>query len=356
MSTNLPISLAPGSDVALAIGQLYPLLKNIISQGNNVTVKPEDSTHRIVISAGGGGISNTSALALLRQLLSDWQIGDKLTRTFTASLSASTNEAFVATQQTANNGATAYISIDKDSDATQIGEIEVGDIVRITTSSSEIISDIRAKADETDGLSTRLWFASPLVSSGLDSNGRPTPYAGESVSIRISRPGTVEIEDRSITLSKLSTGTSGKFIGYDDQGDPAELDVPSFDHDQSDWLEGDSNSEAYIKNKPTVISNAERLKLASIHPGAEVNTQSDWAVTDNTDERFIRNKPDLTNLQPDWDESDSSQPDFIRNKPATITQAERNKLAGLSPGGGGAIVSATAPDNPTEGMFWYDIS
>lgn len=41
------------------------------------------------------------------------------------------------------------------------------------------------------------------------------------------------------------------------------------------------------------ISSAERAKLNSIASGAEANVQSDWNVTDSTSDAFIKNKPGI---------------------------------------------------------------
>ena len=50
---------------------------------------------------------------------------------------------------------------------------------------------------------------------------------------------------------------------------------------QSNWTEADSNSDAYIKNKPDL----------SVYE----NVQPDWNATDATSDAFILNKPDLSN-------------------------------------------------------------
>lgn len=90
--------------------------------------------------------------------------------------------------------------------------------------------------------------------------------------------------------------------------DNAEVNV------QADWNEIDTNSDAFIQNKPTdltvltthsatelsdissvgsgaIITSAERTKLNSIDAAAAANVQADWDVTDTNSDAFIVNKP-----------------------------------------------------------------
>lgn len=82
---------------------------------------------------------------------------------------------------------------------------------------------------------------------------------------------------------------------------------------QSDWSVSDSTSDAYIKNKPTNLTDFTndgnfvqdasyvhtdnnftttlKNKLDGIAAGAEVNVQADWSVTDNTSDAYIQHKP-----------------------------------------------------------------
>lgn len=105
---------------------------------------------------------------------------------------------------------------------------------------------------------------------------------------------------------------------------------------QSNWTENDSTSVQYILNKPQNLvqdanyvhtdnnfTNTEKNKLAGIEAGAEVNVQSDWSVTDTSSDAYIANKPTIiTPVQSDWNQQDSSQLDFIKNKPSVLGQAK----------------------------------
>ena len=88
---------------------------------------------------------------------------------------------------------------------------------------------------------------------------------------------------------------------------------------QSDWNQGDSTKDDFIKNKPSVYTKsetdgllddkvdkvngkglstedyttAEKNKLSGIEAGAEANVQSDWNQGDSTKDDFIKNKPTL---------------------------------------------------------------
>ena len=75
---------------------------------------------------------------------------------------------------------------------------------------------------------------------------------------------------------------------------------------QSNWTESDSQSLAYIQNKPQNLvqdadythtdnnfSDADKTKLDNIEAGAEANVQSNWAETDSDSDAYIQNKPTL---------------------------------------------------------------
>ena len=82
---------------------------------------------------------------------------------------------------------------------------------------------------------------------------------------------------------------------------------------KSNWAETDSDSEAFIQNKPTIptlpgnassstdglMSSSDKSKLDGIASNAEVNVQADWSETTSSEDSFIKNKPDLPNNIPD---------------------------------------------------------
>ena len=76
---------------------------------------------------------------------------------------------------------------------------------------------------------------------------------------------------------------------------------------QSNWNETNSNSLAFIQNKPTI-------------PAAPV--QSNWTETNTSSLAFIQNKPTIPSapVQSDWTETNSNSLAFIQNKP-TISAA-----------------------------------
>ena len=90
--------------------------------------------------------------------------------------------------------------------------------------------------------------------------------------------------------------------------DNAEVNV------QADWAEADTNQDSFIQNKPTdvtdlsthsvtelnnvtsagsgaIITSGERTKLAAIDVNAEQNVQSNWDETNTNSDAFIQNKP-----------------------------------------------------------------
>lgn len=86
---------------------------------------------------------------------------------------------------------------------------------------------------------------------------------------------------------------------------------------QSDWAQSDNTNDAFIQNKPTdvtdlsshsatelnditssgsgeIITSGERTKLTGIATGAEVNVQADYSESDSNSDAFIQNKPTVT--------------------------------------------------------------
>jgi len=127
---------------------------------------------------------------------------------------------------------------------------------------------------------------------------------------------------------------------------------------QGDWTETDTESDAFIRNKPENLvqdanyvhtdenfTSAQRQKLQNIEAGAEVNVQADWTAVSG--DAAILNKPEHlvqdadyvhtdnnytteekmklagveagaeVNVQADWAETDSTSDAFIKNKPLT---------------------------------------
>ena len=142
---------------------------------------------------------------------------------------------------------------------------------------------------------------------------------------------------------------------------------------QVDWNEAETANDAFILNKPTdltdlsqhsaadlndistagsgeIITVDERGKLNNIEAGAEVNVQADWNEADTNSDAFINNKPSLApsnaeqNVQADWTEASASSDAFIQNKPTDITDLSSHsveELQDVSDKGSGAIITDT---------------
>ena len=64
------------------------------------------------------------------------------------------------------------------------------------------------------------------------------------------------------------------------------------------------------------FTDADETKLDGIETGAEVNVQSDWNEADSNSDAFIQNKPTITDqVQSDWNETDTTDLSYIENKP-----------------------------------------
>lgn len=121
---------------------------------------------------------------------------------------------------------------------------------------------------------------------------------------------------------------------------------------QSNWNEANTGSDAFIQNKPSdltnltlhgvtelsdvtsagsgaIITSTERTKLGGISAGAEVNVQANWNETDTNSDAFIQNKPSLApsnaeqNVQSDFNETDTNSDAFILNKPDLTLKADK---------------------------------
>ena len=134
---------------------------------------------------------------------------------------------------------------------------------------------------------------------------------------------------------------------------------------QADWNVTDTNSDAYINNKPTVPT--------SFAPtNAEQNVQADWNVTDTGSDAYIANKPTVPttfaptnaeqNVQSDWNVTDTGSDAYIANKPTVPTtfaptNAEQNVQSDwdVTDTGSDAYI-ANKPTIPTNTNTTYDIS
>ena len=124
---------------------------------------------------------------------------------------------------------------------------------------------------------------------------------------------------------------------------------------QSDWAVNDTASDAYIKNKPTLpvipgnatgqtaglMSSADFTKLAGVEPNAEENVQPDWDESDTDSDAYIDNKPTLQNLT-DTEIGDKA----FSNPPNDLTDTEKSAVrtaigAGTGSGTGGLSTVST---------------
>lgn len=126
---------------------------------------------------------------------------------------------------------------------------------------------------------------------------------------------------------------------------------------RSDWTAVSGDAE--ILNKPTdltnlslhdvtdlsdvtnagsgqIITGAERTKLSGIETGAQVNTQSDWDEGDANSDTFINNKPSLApsdaqqNVQANWSEDNVLSDAHILNKPSVALSTTTIEVAGTT--------------------------
>tara|TARA_B100000963_G_C22639257_1_gene679458 strand:+ start:279 stop:3875 length:3597 start_codon:yes stop_codon:yes gene_type:complete len=99
-----------------------------------------------------------------------------------------------------------------------------------------------------------------------------------------------------------STGTQLEWITLSGGGSGEE-------NVQADWTETDTSDDAYIKNKPTPITNNNQL------------TNGAGYTTFDGDYNSLTNQPAIPagQIQSDWTQSNSSSLDFIKNKPTNVS-------------------------------------
>lgn len=77
-----------------------------------------------------------------------------------------------------------------------------------------------------------------------------------------------------------------------------------------------------------LMSASDKTKLNGIATGAEVNVQANWNETDTDSDAYIQNKPSIpaAQIQSDWSQSDNTKLDFIKNKPTIPSAANNGQL------------------------------
>ncbi len=112
-------------------------------------------------------------------------------------------------------------------------------------------------------------------------------------------------------------GEAGQVLGINEDGQIVWTTIEIPEQVQSDWDESDSESPAYIRNKPeaTVVNDGKiTVNQGGVKKGEFTVNQSGDTVIDLND-----------GAQSDWDESDSSDVSYIRNKP-TLFSGDYNDL------------------------------
>ena len=97
---------------------------------------------------------------------------------------------------------------------------------------------------------------------------------------------------------------------------------------QSDWNEANTTDPAFIKNKPTIVS---EFSNDAGYITADTQVKSDWNEADAIEPSFIKNKPAVVSefandagyltdqIKSNWNEADTSDAAFIQNKPTSLS-------------------------------------
>lgn len=188
------------------------------------------------------------------------------------------------------------------------------------------------------------------IANNIISTDKTVVAAGNNVSVTSS----YEPSTRTVTYTVHSAGGSGTAV-------------------QSNWAEQDPLEPSYIQNKPQNLvqdasyvhtdnnfTTTEKLKLDGIQAGAEANVQADWNETNTDSDAYIKNKPTIpagvvvdqtysassTNAQ-----SGTAVAEAVAgvNAVPSSTAADENKV--LTVDGNGDAVWATAPSGGIEVFY-----
>ena len=189
----------------------------------------------------------------------------------------------------------------------------------------------------------------PPLPDGVADVGDSTSYAREDHVHPSDDTKVDKVANKGLSENDFTTALKEKL---DNISEGAEVNV------QPDWLEADSSSDAFIRNKPPNLvqdasyvhtdnnyTTTDKNKLSGISEGAEANVQANWNETNSSSDAFIQNKPSNlvsdadyvhtdnnytndeksklsgiaanaeVNVQADWNESDTASDAYIQNKP-----------------------------------------
>ena len=205
------------------------------------------------------------------------------------------------------------------------------------------------------------------VDSGISKDDLEAAISSAGSSIQgVSIDGTVLTPDANNVVDiPLATTSADGAMSAEDKAKLDSVAVGAEANVQSDWTEVDSNSDAFIKNKPSLATvattgdygdllniptdlvhdasyvhtdnnytTAEKTKLAGIETGAEVNVQSNWTETDSNSDAFIQNKPENLVQDANYVHTDNN-----------YTTAEKEKLAGIDTGAEVNVIETVKVDD-----------
>ena len=202
---------------------------------------------------------------------------------------------------------------------------------KVSGATSGNFAGLDANGNLTDSGSKASDFATAGQGDKADSAVQTVSIAG-GTPVGADNDGNVDIPlSTSTAAGVMSAADKAKLDGI---ASGAEVNV------QSDWTESDNSSDAFIKNKPANLvqdanyvhtdnnyTTAEQTKLAGIASGAEVNVQSDWTETDSDSDAFIRNKPSLATVATSGSYNDLADKPTI---PAAQVNSDWNATSGVA--------------------------
>ena len=210
--------------------------------------------------------------------------------------------------------------------------IDKGDIYRYSGTNWDLLGSTNTEYDAATGMAAGLMTAADKlkldgIESGAEENVKIDWNADSGDAEILNKPDVPTLPSAPSAAAQdlqynLQVTTDGSATWEQDTGGGAgggEANV------QSDWDEGDTGSDAFIRNKPDIqplpglptdddnyvlqraggefawhetelFTTGEQTKLSGIASGAEVNVQADWNETDSGADAFIRNRPGIPTL------------------------------------------------------------
>lgn len=141
--------------------------------------------------------------------------GAIISRKFVDPVSGDENEAITSIQNTPNFGVTDFLGIDKDDDYELINAVRAGQFIDIRLGTKRLIAEVAGVDTPVDTAVRRIWYKTPIYSTGLDSYGDIGTGDG-TIQFSIDRPRPEKWEDKAYASGRRVTNRGDTWIANQD--------------------------------------------------------------------------------------------------------------------------------------------